>query len=112
MEKRFEVYDTALGMVYALRPAVEALARSNRDLAYQIRRAGSSVVLNLAEGSRRRGRDRMHFYRIAAGSAAEVRGALQVGLAWGCLGAGMVAEADALLDRILAMLWRLTHGPE
>ena len=110
MNQKFETYEVALGMIATLQPAVEALGRFDRDLADQIRRAASSVVLNLAEGSRRQGRDRMHFYRIAAGSAAEVRAAIEVGKAWGYLDTRTVAAVEALLDRLLAMLWRLTHG--
>ena len=108
MAGKFQVYEVALEMVSALRPLMEALARRDRDLADQVRRASSSVVLNIAEGARRWGKDRMHFYRIAAGSAAEVRAALDVARAWDYL--GPQTEVDALLDRVLAMLWRLTHA--
>ena len=38
----------------------------------QARRAADSVVLNLAEGAYREGKDRHRHYRIARGSAAEV----------------------------------------
>ena len=107
MAGTFQVYEVALEMISVLRPAVEALARWDRDLADQVRRAASSAVLNLAEGSRRWGKDRIHFYRIAAGSAAEVRAALEVARAWGVLESS--AEVEALLDRLLAMLWRLAH---
>jgi four helix bundle protein len=71
MTSKFQAYEVALEMVLVLRPSVEALARRDKDLANQVRRAGSSVVLNLAEGARRWGKDRIHFYRISAGSAAE-----------------------------------------
>ena len=67
------------------------------------------MALCLAEGARRTGKDRLHLYRVAAGSAAEVRAALAVGRAWGWIGSAALAPAEALLDRVLAMLWRLTH---
>jgi hypothetical protein len=60
-------------------------------------------------GRRRCGADRLHHWRIAAGSAEELRTALRVALAWGDLQAAEVSEAPGLLDRILAMTWRLTH---
>ena len=107
MSHPFHVYGAALGLVSALRPTLEELVKSDRNLAYQLRRAASSVVLNIAEGNRRTGKDRVHFFRIAAGSAAEVRAALQVAQAWGSNGDAPAAEAE--LDRVLAMLWRLTH---
>jgi four helix bundle protein len=65
------------------------------------------VVLNLAEGNRRTGQDRLQFFRIAAGSAAEVRAALEVACAWGHIEASPAAGTE--VDRVLAMLWRLTH---
>lgn len=108
MGYRFEAYEVALELVAALRPGVDQLALRDRDLADQMRRAASSVVLNLAEGARRTGRDRLHFYRVAAGSAAEVRAALAVARAWRTL--DPVAEVEVQLDRVLAMLWRLTQG--
>jgi four helix bundle protein len=110
MAERFQVHEVAMEMAVALRPALEALARQDRDLENQMRRAAASVVLNIAEGARRSGKDRLHHYRIAAGSAAEVRSALGLAMAWGYLGQASWVEIDQLLDRVLAMLWRLTHG--
>ena len=107
MSHSFHVYGAALGLVSGLRPVLEQLKAADRALADQLRRAASSVVLNIAEGNRRAGRDRLQFFRIAAGSAAEVRAALEVARAWGMVGAAPEAEAE--LDRVLAMLWRLTH---
>ena len=80
--KRFEVYEMALQMVHALRPAVERIRLHDRDLALQLKRAGSSVPGNIAEGARRAGQDRRHHYRIAAGAAGEVRSHLAVAMAW------------------------------
>ena len=103
----FHVYGAALGVVAGLRPVLDGLMKSDRALADQLRRAASSVVLNIAEGNRRAGKDRLQFFRIAAGSAAEVRAVLDVARAWGMVGAAPAAEAE--LDRVLAMLWKLTH---
>jgi four helix bundle protein len=110
MTQRFQAYDAALAMVAALRPVLAQLLKGDRALADQVRRAASSVALNLAEGNRRTGQDRLQFFRIAAGSAAEIRAALEVALAWGCIDAAPAAEAE--LDRVLAMVWRLTHRRE
>ena len=109
MTQSFHAYDAALGLVSALRPVLEQLKTRDRALADQLRRAASSVALNIAEGNRRAGQDRLQFFRIAAGSAAEVRAAMDVARAWGSIQASPAAEAE--LDRVLAMLWRLTHGP-
>jgi len=105
----FHVYDAALALVSALPPVLDRLMKMDRSLADQLRRAASSVVLNIAEGNRRTGQDRLQFFRIAAGSAAEVRAAMDVARAWGMI--EPTPQAEAQLDRVLAMLWRLTHGP-
>jgi len=106
---KFEVFEIALELIQALRPAVSAIALRDRDLAEQLRRAASSVPLNISEGARRTGKDRQHSYRIAAGSAAEASAALSVAQAWGYIDLQAYHNAHQLADRILAMLWRLTQ---
>jgi hypothetical protein len=54
--------------------------------------------------------DRLHCYRVAAGSAAETRSGVQLAGAWGYVGAAESKAVLVLLDRVLAMLWRLTHA--
>ncbi|MBI5478906.1 MAG: four helix bundle protein [Deltaproteobacteria bacterium] len=105
----FDALEIAIQLAAALREPLAELRRHDRDLADQARRAAGSVALNVAEAARREGRDRHHLWRVAAGSAAEVRAALALGEAWGYLGAAALAAPRALLDRELAMLWRLTH---
>ena len=48
-------------------------------------------------------------WRIAAGSADEVRAALLFAEALGDIAAADTAEALQLLDRVLAMLWKMTN---
>jgi len=105
----FDTFEVALLLVRALRGPIEVVARRDPALADQLRRAASSVPLNIAEGRRRAGKDRAHHYRVAAGSAGEVAAALRIAEAWGHLDADAIAEPLTLCDRILAMLWRLTH---
>ena len=109
MANRFQALDVAIEFVAAVRPIIEVIARRDRDLTSQIKRAASSLPLCLAEGAQRIGKDRLHFYRIAAGSAAEVRTALFVAIAWGYIENVDAESALHLLDRVIAMLWRLTH---
>jgi len=100
-------YEVALDLIRALRPVVARLRTYSPDAADQVERAASSIVLNLAEGDRRSGRDPRRFFDMAHGSAGEIRGALDVAEAWGwpidC------AQARALLDRELGLLWGLTR---
>jgi four helix bundle protein len=106
----FEAYEVAKSAVRELRPALEAVAFHDRDLARQMRRAGASVVLNIAEGWRRMGRDRRQLYLVAAGSNAELRAALDVSEALGYIEGDECAALDGRLDRVSAMLYRLTHA--
>ena len=105
----FDALEVSLDLVRSLRRPVALVRNRDRDLSLQIRRAASSVVLNIAEGRERAGADRAHHWRVAAGSAAEVRAALRVAVAWGDVEDRDVARALELLDRVLAMLWRMTH---
>ncbi len=103
----FISYEVSLELIQSLRPLVPAIERHDRDLADQLKRAASSVVLNLAEGQRLTKGNKPKHYAIAHGSANEVRAAIQTALAWGWLedaGAQL-----AICDRLLALLWRLTH---
>lgn len=100
-------YDVALDLVRALRPVVAKLRTYSADAADQVERAATSIVLNLAEGGRRHGRDPRRFFDIAHGSAGEIRGALDVAEAWGWQIES--AQARTLLDRELGLLWGLTR---
>src|SRR5215470_7092704 len=103
----FIAYDVALDLIRALRPVVVQLRKHSRDAADQVERAASSIVLNLAEGDRRCGRDPGRFFDMAHGSAGEIRGALDLADAWGWQVDS--AQARALLDRELGLLWGLTR---
>ena len=105
----FHAFEVSLDLVRSLRRPLESIRRRNPELHRQIRAAASSVSLNLAEGRRRRGKDRTHLWRVAAGSAEEVRAALRVALAWGELSEAAIRPSLALADRLLAMLWPLTR---
>jgi four helix bundle protein len=109
MAATFEAFDVSLELVRSLRQLIAAVAAHDPDLARQLRRAGASIPLNIHEGNRRAGRDRTQLFRVAAGSATEVVAGLRVAEAWGHVDAAASASALALADRVLAMLWRLTH---
>ena len=108
-QSRFDSYRVALELIRALVPVASQLRVHDRALVDQLRRAASSVALNIAEGGRRQGRDRTHLWRVAAGSTSEVVAVLDVAAAWGCVPTSTAEQARALADRVLAMLWRMTH---
>ena len=105
----FVVFEVSLELIRSLEESLAILDRRDPDLARQLRRAAASVSLNLGEGNRRNGKDRIHLWRIAAGSADEVAASLRVAQAFGYLGADGTGPSLDLCDRVLAMLWRLTH---
>src|SRR5215468_12225354 len=100
-------YEVALDLVRALRPVVAQLRNHSSEAADQVERAASSIVLNIAEGDRRHGRDPRRFFDMAHGSAGEICGALDLADAWGWQVES--SQARALLDRELGLLWGLTR---
>ena len=96
-----------LQIIRKLAKIVDEIARHDRDLADQIRRAINSVLLNLNEGRKNRGGNQTRFFAYASGSNSEVRAALNGAEAWGWV--VVPEDVKALLDRNAAMLWRLSH---
>ena len=103
----FIAYDVSLELIRELRTLMPAIQRFDRELATQIRNAAGSITLNLSEGQRSGGGNQRRHYELAHGSANEVKGALAVAEAWGWIESA--ERALAILDRLLALLWRLTH---
>ena len=68
------------------------------------------MLLNLAEGQRFTNGNKLRHYEIAQGSANEIRGALDAAEGWGYI--DQATDARALLDRLLALLWKLTSSPK
>ncbi len=106
---RFIVLEVSVELIDALVDVVSKIRKKDASLAKQIRDAASSVALNLGEGRRREGGSRTYHYTVAAGSADEVRCALRVAVAWGYVKLEDAAVSMELIDRINAMLYRLTH---
>jgi len=107
--RKLAAFEVAIAIIEELRGVVAELKRCDGDLARQVVRAASSIAANVAEGSWRAGKDRTHFFRIAAGSAEELRAHLRVARAWGYLGRANLEAADALIDRELRLLRGLTR---
>ncbi|MCP4901966.1 MAG: four helix bundle protein [bacterium] len=102
-------YHTALeaaGLVLSLVGRVPAPLKSLVD---QLIRAASSVPANLNEGHGRSGRDRVHHWRIAYGSAKEVDTFLRLLLSANAIDEQRANVALDLFDEVRAMTWRLIH---
>lgn len=103
------VQQVALDAIRELRPLAIRIAKHDRDLGHQLRRAASSMALNIGEAAYSDpGTARARFHN-AAGSANETRTALAVAVAWGYVDPEHSSAVDKHLDRVLGMLWKLTH---
>jgi four helix bundle protein len=100
------IYEDMLDVVRALRSQLEAIDKRDADLARQLRRAASSVVLNVAEGSGSFGRMRTAQYRTALGSARETLACLRVAEAFGYVDA-MPAAVTQRMNRVVGTLVRV-----
>jgi len=108
--KSSSVEEHALAVIELSRPLVEAVRRKDRDLASQLRRAISSVALNLAAGfGCSSGNARLRF-ETALGSLKEAQMGIRVAIAWGYFSAeaaeGTLDSASALGGRIVGLVRR------
>ena len=101
-------YEVSKSLIPQLAPVVATIAREDRDLADQLRRAAASVLLNLAEGVRSHKGNKLKHYSLAHGSANEVRAALDVAMGWGWIDPPV--QALATLDHAMRLIWGLTRS--
>jgi four helix bundle protein len=102
------IYDVIIEVLRLLRPVVRAIEKHDRDLARQLKRASTSVLLNTGEGSGTRGGSRMERYRTALGSARETTACIDASLALGYI-ERVDPELLDKLDRVRGTLVRLTR---
>ena len=100
------IYSVILEVVAALRPVIERIERRDADLARQMRRAASSVALNVSEGMYSRGKNRGARYHCAMGSMRETLACIEVGRALGYLEA-VDSKLLGQIDRVVATLYKL-----
>ena len=101
------IYPVALGIVRTVQPTIEQIGRRNRNLADQLDRCSTSVVLNLREGDAHRGAARRHRYEIALGEARELVGCLDLAEAKRL--APRPVGVDDQLDHVIGVLVKLTR---
>ena len=97
------IYDVMLGVLRSMRGAIAQIERHDSDLGRQLRRAATSVTLNVAEGSGSSGGIRRARYRTALGSAREVKACLQSAEALGYV-PGVDAQVMAGLQHVINVL--------
>jgi four helix bundle protein len=100
------IHDDMLDALRSMRAVLATIERRDADLGRQLRRAASSVVLNIAEGSGSFGRVRTTRYRTALGSARETLSCLRVAEAFGYVEA-MPEGLLPTIDRVVGTLVRV-----
>ena len=102
------IYDVVIQAIGEMRPVMEQIAQSDADLARQMRRAFSSVALNLAEGAGVRGGLRRARYETALGSMREVLACVDVAQAMGYVG-GVDNAVIGKMERVVGTLVKVVR---
>jgi four helix bundle protein len=101
-EKATEAAGNAIRLVMVVKSPLKSVAD-------QVIRSASSVPANLSEGHGRIARDRLHFWRIAYGSAKEVDVHLRLLVTAGAIDSTLAQQVIQSFDEVRAMTWRLLH---
>jgi len=108
--ERLEVYRFAIQFVVMADGIVENLPRGRAYLADQLRRAGASIPLNIAEGAGEYApTEKARFYRMAKRSATECSSILDILKHLHLIDEGSFSRARELLVRIVAMLIKVVQ---
>jgi four helix bundle protein len=105
----FDALEISLQFLERLVPFETRIRQRSASLAKQLADASESIALNLGEGRLRQAGDKRRHFEMAAGSASEVTVALRIAVAKRYVTPAEIAELDAVLDRVRAMLYRLTR---
>ena len=100
-DERLDVYRAAIEFLQIAFTLVERIPRGYGGLGDQLRRAGMSIPLNIAEAAgKSSAKDRAHFHAIARGSAMECGAILDVVTARSWLRGGGKGKAAARTHRV------------
>jgi len=111
--ERLDVYGVALDFVVSADAIAQCASRGHGDLADQLRRASTSILLNLAEGAGEyASREKARFYRLAKRSATECAAVVEVFRRLQLIDEDAHRGARATLLRLVSMLVRLVQATE
>jgi len=106
----FELEELSLELIESLVPLMPRIKQRDKSLEDQLRRAASSIGLNIAEAAGSDpGNKRARFF-TAAGSARETQHALRQAIAWRHVRESEAERALMLVRKLVAILWRVTRG--
>lgn len=106
--EKLEVYQFAIRFVVLADKIVESLPRGRAYIADQLRRAGSSIALNIAEGAGEYApTEKVRFYRMAKRSATECSSIMDILKHLQLIEDQVFTRARELLVRTVAMLIRM-----
>lgn len=106
----FELEELSLELIDALVPLMPRIKSKDKSLEDQLRRAASSIGLNVAEAACSDPGNKRARFHTAACSARETLHALRQAIAWRHVTEKDSARALTLARRIVAILWRITRG--
>ena len=104
---RLDIVTLAIRLIHLLRPLAAKIRKHDRALHDQLKRAGSSVPLNIAESLRFRDGNRRQRLSTAAGTADETWIILDVAAGWGYIDESETKEVVEVIDRIQAMIHKM-----
>jgi len=103
--ERLDVYQASMELAVFVDEIAEQLPRGRSHLGDQLHRAGTSVLLNVAEGAGEYSEnEKMRFYRMARRSGTETAAILELGKKLKLIDESKYSKGRDLLIRITAML--------
>ena len=111
--QKLDVYKIATDFVCLSGEVIKQLPRGNSYISDQLARAASSIMLNIAEGAGEfSNSDKARFYRYAKRSATECAAILDVCRNLRLIKKENYKKGQELLDRVFAMMVRMTRRYE
>lgn len=105
---RLQCYAMTLSLAKQMPTLIQRWPMGTGYLQDQLRRALSSVLLNISEGNGRSGpADRKRFFTIARGSATEVASVMDIASAYGYISSEAYAHWQAILLQVVKILYKL-----
>ena len=106
--EKLEVYQKSVEFLKEVISVIRLLPNGNSDIVNQLRRAASSISLNIAEGAGKTGvADKKRYYSIARGSTLECAAIFDLLKAWNLVDQSVLKTPTSLLSSLAAMLSKL-----